>query len=110
MVTKGFKWEELGDRVRQALGEAVESLESVEVLAETPYHDLPPVARDRIGMRPGQKNVLVRIVIRDLAHTLTSDEANALRDAVYASLHEGDAWQWAGTPPASERIAERVGG
>jgi phenylalanyl-tRNA synthetase alpha chain len=70
---------------------------------------MPPVARERIGMRAEQKNVLVRIVIRDLVRTLTSDEANALRDAVYASLHEGDAWQWAGAPPAVAPI-ERVGG
>lgn len=87
--------EELGDRVRQALGSRVESLESVQVLSETPYDALPPAARDRIGIGPGQKNVLVRIVIRDLVRTLTSAEANALRDAVYASLHEGSAWQWA---------------
>jgi phenylalanyl-tRNA synthetase alpha chain len=87
--------EELGDRVRQALGERVESLESVQVLSETPYEGLPPAARERIGIAPGQKNVLVRIVIRDLVRTLTSAEANALRDAVYASLHEGSAWQWA---------------
>lgn len=92
--------EELGDRVRQALGERVESLESVEVLAETEYGEVPAVARERIGMLPGQKNVLVRIVIRDLVRTLTSQEANRLRDAVYASLHEGSAWQWAGAPPA----------
>jgi phenylalanyl-tRNA synthetase alpha chain len=87
--------EELGDRVRQALGERVESLESVQVLSETPYEGLPAQARERIGMAAGQKNVLVRIVIRDLVRTLTSAEANALRDAVYASLHEGSAWQWA---------------
>jgi phenylalanyl-tRNA synthetase alpha chain len=87
--------EELGDRVRQALGERVESLESVQVLSETAYDQLPPQARERIGMAPGQKNVLVRIVIRGLVRTLTSAEANALRDAVYASLHEGSAWQWA---------------
>ena len=87
--------EELGDRVRQALGERVESLESVQVLSETAYDSLPDAARERIGMAPEQKNVLVRIVIRDLVRTLTRDEANALRDAVYASLHEGSAWQWA---------------
>lgn len=46
-------------------------------------------------MAPGQKDVLVRVVIRDLVRTLTRAEANALRDAVYASLHEGSAWQWA---------------
>ncbi len=87
--------EELGDRVRQALGDRVESLESVEVLGETPYEQLPAQARERIGIAPGQKNVLVRIVIRDLLRTLTSAEANELRDAVYAALHEGSAWQWA---------------
>ena len=89
--------EEVGDRVRGALGERAESLEAVEVLSETGYDALPPQARERIGIRPGQKNVLVRVVIRDLARTLTRDEANALRDAVYAALHEGGAWQWAGT-------------
>jgi phenylalanyl-tRNA synthetase alpha chain len=91
--------EELGDRVRQALGERVEGLESVEVLSETDYDAMPVIARQRIGMEPGQKNVLVRIVIRDLVRTLTSAEANRLRDAVYASLHEGRVWQWADAPP-----------
>jgi phenylalanyl-tRNA synthetase alpha chain len=95
--------EELGDRVRQALGDAVESLESVEVLSETACDALPAPARERIGMQPGQKNVLVRIVIRDLARTLTSEEANRLRDAVYASLHEGSAWQWADGPPSDAK-------
>jgi phenylalanyl-tRNA synthetase alpha chain len=93
--------EELGDGVRETLGERVESLESVEVLAETAYEEVPPPARERIGMRPGQKNVLVRIVIRDLVRTLTSQEANRLRDAVYASLHEGSAWQWADASSAT---------
>ena len=102
--------EELGDRVRQALGDRVESLESVEVLSETGYDDLPPPARERIGMEAGQKNVLVRIVIRHLARTLTSDEANRLRDAVYASLHEGSAWQWAAAPPAEMEPIATGGG
>lgn len=87
--------EEVGDRVRTALGPRVESLEAVEVLSETPHDALPPAARERIGLRPGQKNVLVRLVIRDLSRTLTSAEANQLRDEVYAALHQGDAWQWA---------------
>ena len=46
-------------------------------------------------MEPGQKNVLLRIVIRDL--TLTREEANELRDEVYLALHEGSVWQWAGS-------------
>ncbi|MEX2285155.1 MAG: hypothetical protein WEE89_21895, partial [Gemmatimonadota bacterium] len=66
--------EELGDRVRQSLGTRVESLESVQVITETPYDEVPSVARARIGMQPGQKNVLVRVVIRDLDRTLTREE------------------------------------
>jgi phenylalanyl-tRNA synthetase alpha chain len=39
--------------------------------------------------------VLLKLVIRDLERTLTSVEANRLRDEVYAALHEGAAHSWA---------------
>lgn len=88
--------EEIGDRVRGALGARAEALEVVEVLSETPGEELPAAAAERLGILPGQKNVLVRLVVRDLERTLTAAEANRLRDAVYEALHEGTAWQWAG--------------
>ena len=80
--------EDLGDRVREALDpDEAEAVEEVAVLAETPYEDLPPAARDRLGIGPGQKNLLVRIVLRHLTRTLTDAEANAVRDRIYAALH-----------------------
>jgi phenylalanyl-tRNA synthetase alpha chain len=42
-----------------------------------------------------QKNVLLRFGDPDLDRTLTSAEANELRDAVYAVLHEGSVTTWA---------------
>ena len=81
--------EELGDQVRSSLAAASGSIESVEVLAETSYLELSLAARRRLGISPRQKNVLLRLVIRDLERTLTSAEANELRDAVYAVLHRG---------------------
>jgi phenylalanyl-tRNA synthetase alpha chain len=90
--------EELGDAVRAALGDRAELVESVEVLSETPYRVLPPSAVARMGIAPGQKNVLVRVVLRALDRTLTHEECNALRDAVYAALHRGSAWEWAARP------------
>ena len=87
--------EELGDRVREALGQRSELVESVEVLSETRYHDLPPAAVERLGISPDQKNALLRVVLRDLGRALTDEEANGLRDEVYAAVHEGAAWQWA---------------
>jgi phenylalanyl-tRNA synthetase alpha chain len=80
---------ELCDRVREILGERSASIEAIEVLAETACRDLSTIARERLGIEPSQKNVLLRIVIRDLERTLTSVEANGLRDEIYDLLHEG---------------------
>lgn len=85
----------LGDRVRDVLGAGAGSLEELAVLGETAYADLPPVARERLGIRAGQKNILVRLVIRDHRRTLTTEDANRIRDAVYAALHAGSTHQWA---------------
>jgi phenylalanyl-tRNA synthetase alpha chain len=87
--------EELGDAVREALGARAELVESVQVLSETPCSALPPAAVKRLGISPGQKNVLLRVVLRALDRTLTHDECNVLRDDVYAALHRGTAWEWA---------------
>ena len=40
-------------------------------------------------MRPGQHNLLIRVILRDLDTTLTAGRANELRDLVYAALHQG---------------------
>jgi phenylalanyl-tRNA synthetase alpha chain len=87
--------EDLGDRARNALGARCSSVEAIQVLSETAYEDLSPVARERLGIAAEQKNVLLRVVIRDLERTLTAAEANALRDKVYAALHAGGTHTWA---------------
>ena len=87
--------EQLGDRIRTALGDRVDVLEAVTIVSETGYADLPPVARERLGINETQKNVLVRLDLRRIDRTLTDAEANALRDDVYEALHEGSTGQWA---------------
>jgi phenylalanyl-tRNA synthetase alpha chain len=94
-VAASLTAEELGDRVRTALGERCKNIEEIAVVSEAPYLELSLEARRRLGMAPHHKNVLLRIVIRDLEHTLTSDEANALRDDIYAAIHEGTVKSWA---------------
>ncbi|CCH29890.1 hypothetical protein ABZ816_40645 [Actinosynnema sp. NPDC047251] len=78
--------ETIGDTVRATVGDLVEE---VVVLDETPVDALPPAAVARLGARSGQKNVLLRLVLRHPTRTLTDAEANAARDAVYAAVHEG---------------------
>ena len=98
--------EELGDRVREALGDRAEDVEAVEVLSETWAAALPAQARERLGMGPDQKNLVVRITLRAVGRTLTDAEANRLRDAVYAAIHEGSRAEWAcGAPPPRAALA-----
>jgi phenylalanyl-tRNA synthetase alpha chain len=87
--------EDLGDRVRTALGPDAASVEEVTVLSETRCVELPPQAVRRLGARMDQKNVLVRIVLRDLERTFTDDEANEMRDRIYLALHEGTVFELA---------------
>jgi phenylalanyl-tRNA synthetase alpha chain len=81
--------EVLGDRVRAALGSDALAVEECAVVAETPRAEVPPVAAARLGLGAGQKNVLLRLVLRHPDRTLTAREANELRERVYTALHEG---------------------
>lgn len=88
--------EQLGDAIRRALRERADGLEAVTIISETRYRDLPPSARERLGMNVAQKNVLVRLQIRPMDRTLADVEANRLRDDVYQAIHEGSTGQWTG--------------
>lgn len=87
--------EQLGDRIRTALGGRADILEAVTIVSQTAYTDLPSGAQERLGINEAQKNVLVRLDLRALDRTLTDAEANALRDDVYEAIHQGSAGQWA---------------
>jgi phenylalanyl-tRNA synthetase alpha chain len=87
--------ETLGDRVRDALGGDARCVEEVRILSSTDCLRLPAAAIARLGAAPDQRNLLVRVVLRDLDATLTSQRANALRDRIYRALHQGTRHQWA---------------
>jgi phenylalanyl-tRNA synthetase alpha chain len=99
MVPEDLSMEEVGDRVRGALGARAAAIEAIELLSQTPYAELPPQAVARMGALAGQKNLLVRIVLRDLERSLTQAEANGLRDTVYRALHAGERAELAGSAP-----------
>ena len=52
---------------------------------------MPEKARERLGMSPGQQNLLIRVTLRSLDGTVAKEEANRAYDLVYAELHEGTA-------------------
>ncbi|MGH3855874.1 MAG: hypothetical protein ACRDR6_20780 [Pseudonocardiaceae bacterium] len=98
IVTDGSDDEEiLGDRARTALAADADVLESLSIHAVTHHEQLPTHVRERLATRPGQTNILLRLVLRPIDRTLTDTEANHLRDRVYAALHRGPVMEWAGS-------------
>jgi phenylalanyl-tRNA synthetase alpha chain len=81
--------EEIGDRVRTALGDRMEQVEEVALISETGYEALAVPIRERLGMTAGQKNILVSLTIRDPSRSVPKEEANALARQVYQALHQG---------------------
>jgi phenylalanyl-tRNA synthetase alpha chain len=81
----------LGDRIRDALGERSKWVENVELLQASDYESVPEAARRRLGMSPGQQNLLIRVTLRSLDGSISKEEANRVYDLVYAKLHEGTA-------------------
>jgi phenylalanyl-tRNA synthetase alpha chain len=95
-VQSDMDLELIGDRVREILAGQADTVEDVLILQRTPYRDLPPGAVTRMGMHPGQDNVLLRLVLRHPGRTLTAGEGNEIRDITYRGLHQGTAHEWAG--------------
>jgi phenylalanyl-tRNA synthetase alpha chain len=94
-VDDGLDAELLGDRIRDTLDADAGIVEDVQVLSDTPGAALPESARQRLGLQPGQRNVLLRVVLRDPEHTLTTVDANRLRNRIYCALHQGTVHSWA---------------
>ena len=87
----GVTGEDVGDRVRTLLGSYAGLVEEVTIRSVTPPELLPATSRERLGIRPGEVNVLVGVVLRDLHTALPKEVANALRDRIYAGLMDGRA-------------------
>lgn len=64
-------------------------IESISLVQQYSYESLPSIARSRLGMNETQKNMLIRIVLRDLSKSLTSEEANSIYNEIYGIIHKG---------------------
>lgn len=88
-VPQRYVEEDVSDDIREALGDDLLSLESVEIRSETPCGELPESIRERLGCRPSQKNVLVRITLRNLERSITNHEANLIYTRIYEKINQG---------------------
>ncbi len=89
VVGKNDTEEDICEDIRNVFGDQSDMLEEVKILERTPYEKLPEVARERLGIKEDQDNVLVRIILRHPDKTLTKKEAADLYEMAYPRLHKG---------------------
>ena len=81
--------EDISQNIEDAMGKWLAALESVQLLSETDYKDLSDTAKLKLGIKLGQKNVLVRITLRDLNRSITKQEANQIYNQIYSKVNGG---------------------
>lgn len=88
-VNAGYSIEALTERVLCSAKERQRWIETVEVINRWSYDDVPEKARARLGLLPGQENILLRVVLRDWANSIGKEDGNALYTTLQDALHEG---------------------
>jgi len=78
--------EDICERIKDALGKDSNVIEEIIITSETSYEQLPPKAIERLGISPGQKNMLVRVILRSHERSLTHEEANEMRNKIYRAV------------------------
>lgn len=79
----------LTEKMLHAAGESAIWIEEMQVKGRWRYEELPEQAIERLGMLPGQENVLLRIVLRDCSRSIKTEEANAVYERIQEQMHEG---------------------
>ncbi|MGB3125674.1 MAG: hypothetical protein WBB95_17820 [Pseudomonas sp.] len=88
-VTPGQSEEAMTEKMLLAAGENSSWVEEMRVMGRWCRDDLPAQAVSRLGLLPGQENILLRIVLRDCSRSINSTEANEVYERIQMALHEG---------------------
>lgn len=89
-VSKDDTEEDICENIRDVFGDKADLLEEVKILERTRFDALHPIAKERLGAKEGQDNVLVRIILRHPDKTLVKKEAAYLYTMAYPKLHQGN--------------------
>jgi len=87
-VSEQTNEEDVCDTIKCTLGINSTAIESISIVSETSYDQLPAIAIERLGINIGQKNLLIRIVLRSHEKSLTKEEANEIRDKIYRAIDQ----------------------
>jgi phenylalanyl-tRNA synthetase alpha chain len=82
--------EDIHQEIKKAIGNDERIIESIEILKEINYEQMDEEIRTKIGCTKKMKNILVRIILRDLEKTLTKKDANKIYELIYEKVNYGN--------------------
>lgn len=100
-VEPGLSAETLTEQILQIADYRANWIEELSVKGRWPFDELPGPIIERLGIVRGQENLVLRVVLRDHAQTLTARQADGLYGDIQAALHRG-------VPGGGYRIGERL--
>lgn len=89
-VGRDLLMEDICEIIRDTMGDQMNIVEEIVLLSETLYEQLPSQAVKRLGIKPDQKNLLVRVVLRSHEKSLTHEEANEARNRIYRAIDQSE--------------------
>lgn len=94
-IDKNINEEELTELILRDIDLKTQNkIESIKILSETYYENLPDIAKKRLGINDNQKNILLRITLRDLTQSIENEVANNIYEKIYKNLHKGTCWSY----------------
>jgi phenylalanyl-tRNA synthetase alpha chain len=88
-VAPGLDIEEITEHVLQVAGYRASWIEELRVRGRWPFEELPALTIKRLGIVRGQHNLVLQVVLRDHAQSLTMPQADGLYKDIRAALHQG---------------------
>jgi len=87
-INDGVSEEDICEKIKDVMGEDANVIEEITIVSETAYRQLPAKAIERLGIKPGQKNMLIKIVLRSHERSLMHEEANTMRNKIYRAINQ----------------------
>lgn len=95
VLDSGAREEDIAEKVLASLdGADADLVQSIDVLGRWPVSSLGESARQRLGGREDQENVLLKIVWQSESHSLERRLVNASMGRIYRHIHQGSAWDY----------------
>ena len=88
-VLPGQSEEAVTEHMLAAAGERADWIESMQIKGRWTASELPAQAIERLGLMPGQENLLLNIILRHSSRSITRQEANSLYMDIQNALHAG---------------------